>query len=106
MNAIAAPRPDSAGSPDPALLLAAVQALPESLAIVSSGLMVYANPAWCGMFEGPYPSQLQDLSLDSLFLADSLRSGPGLGLMTKAKLAPGRSSFSPARTAAAGTSSW
>ena len=33
--------------PDPAMLLAAVQVFPESLAIVASGLIVYANLAWC-----------------------------------------------------------
>jgi len=37
--------------PDPAMLLAAVQVFPESLAIVASGLIVYANPAWSEMFE-------------------------------------------------------
>jgi len=33
------------------MLLAAVQVFPESLAIVASGLIVYANPAWSEMFE-------------------------------------------------------
>ena len=50
---------DAPGTPDPALLLAAVQAFPESLAIVAGGSIVYANPAWAGMFECADPSQLQ-----------------------------------------------
>jgi two-component system, cell cycle sensor histidine kinase and response regulator CckA len=37
--------------PDPAILLAAVRVFPESLAIVASGLIVYANHAWSEMFE-------------------------------------------------------
>ena len=59
MNAIAQLRPNSPGPPDPAVLLAAVQACPESLAIVASGRIVYANPAWRAMFECPKRSQLQ-----------------------------------------------
>jgi PAS domain S-box-containing protein len=80
MNAIAQLRPDSAGSPDPDLLLAAVQALPESLAIAASGRMVYANPAWCRMFECADPSQLQGLPLEDLFPADFPSFDPGSGL--------------------------
>jgi two-component system, cell cycle sensor histidine kinase and response regulator CckA len=80
MNAIAQLRPDSAGSPDPDLLLAAVQALPESLAIAASGRMVYANPAWCRMFECSDPSQLQGLPLEDLFPADFPSFDPGSGL--------------------------
>jgi two-component system, cell cycle sensor histidine kinase and response regulator CckA len=53
MNAIAQLRPNNPGSPDSAILLAAIQASPESLAIIASGRMVYANPAWCGLFEYP-----------------------------------------------------
>jgi two-component system, cell cycle sensor histidine kinase and response regulator CckA len=53
MSAIAQLRPNTPGSPDPAILLAALQACPESLAIMASGRMVYANPAWCGLFEYP-----------------------------------------------------
>ena len=59
MNAIAQLRPSNSGSPDPAVLLAAVQACPESLAIVASGHIVYANPAWRAMFECLERSQLQ-----------------------------------------------
>jgi signal transduction histidine kinase len=50
-SAIAQLQPNRDGSPDPDLLLAAVHGSPDSLAIVASGLIVYANPAWCGMFE-------------------------------------------------------
>ncbi len=59
MNAMAQLRPNSPGSPDPAVLLAAVQACPESLAIVASGRIVYANPAWRGMFECQEGSQVE-----------------------------------------------
>jgi len=51
MSAIAQLRPNTSGTPDPATLLAAVQACPESLAIIASGRIVYANPAWCGLWE-------------------------------------------------------
>jgi hypothetical protein len=53
MSAIAHLRPRRSGSPDPALLTAAMQALSESLAIVASasGLMVYANPAMRSVHE-------------------------------------------------------
>jgi hypothetical protein len=51
MSAIAQLRPKNNGSPDPVLLTAAFQAFPESLAIVKSGIIVYANPAWRGLFE-------------------------------------------------------
>ena len=77
MSAIAQLRPKSDGSPDPALLLAAVQASPQSLAIISSGLIVYANPAWCGMFECPDPSQLQGRPIEDLIPAHSHSVMPG-----------------------------
>jgi two-component system, cell cycle sensor histidine kinase and response regulator CckA len=51
MNALIQLRSDSPGSPALALLLAAFQALPESLAIVEDGLVLYANPAWAQTFE-------------------------------------------------------
>jgi PAS domain-containing protein len=78
MSAIAQLRPKSPGSPDPALFMAAVQASPESLAIVASasGLMVYANPAWCGMFECPDPSQLQGRPVEDLIPAHFLSVEP------------------------------
>ncbi len=44
MNAIAALRPNVPEAPDPALLLAAVQAFPGNLAILASGRVVFANP--------------------------------------------------------------
>ena len=62
--------------PDPAVLLAAVGAFPESLAIVASGLMVYANPAWCGMFECLDPSQLQGRPVEDLIPARTLAAVP------------------------------
>lgn len=77
MSAIAQLRPKSDGSPDPALLLAAVQASPESLAIISSGCIVYANPAWCEMFECSDPSQLQGRPVVDLIPAHSLSLVPG-----------------------------
>ena len=80
MNAITQLRPYHAGSPDPALLLAAVEALPESLAIAASGLIVYANPAWRGMFECPDPDPLHGLLLEDLLPSDFLTFGPGAGL--------------------------
>ncbi|MGC2182339.1 MAG: ATP-binding protein [Terriglobales bacterium] len=67
MSAIAQLRPNSPGSPDPATLLAAVQAFPGSLAILASGRVVYANPAWCEMFECLDRSQLQDREMEALF---------------------------------------
>jgi two-component system cell cycle sensor histidine kinase/response regulator CckA len=74
MSAIVQLRPKDAEFPDPALLMAAVEALPESLAIIaspsdgesSSGVIVYANPAWCGMFQCSDPSLLQNRPLEEL----------------------------------------
>ena len=60
MNAIAQLRPSAPGSPDPTILLAAIEACPESLAIIASGRIVYANPAWCGLFEYPQRSHGQE----------------------------------------------
>jgi PAS domain S-box-containing protein len=73
MSAIAKVRPNRPGSPDPALLMAAVEVLPESLAIVASasGLFVYANPAWCGLFEYPDTSQLLGRPWEDLMPAPS-----------------------------------
>jgi PAS domain-containing protein len=76
MSAIAQLRPNSHGSPGPALFRATVQAFPESLAIVKAGVIVYANPAWCGMFECPDPSQLQGLPVEDLIPAHSLSVKP------------------------------
>ncbi len=88
MNAIAQLRPDNAGSPDAALLLAAVQALPESLAIAAAGLIVYANPAWCGMFECPDPAQLRGLPVDDLLPAEFVSFGPGSGALDGREMGP------------------
>ncbi|MGH9545369.1 MAG: two-component system sensor histidine kinase NtrB [Terriglobales bacterium] len=76
MNALAQLRPNSPGSLDPAVLLAAIGAFPESLAIVASGLMVYINPAWCGMFECLDPSQLQGRPVEDLIPAPTLAAVP------------------------------
>ena len=93
--------------PIAALLLAAVQALPESLAIAAAGLIVYANPAWCGMFECPDPAQLRGLPVDDLLPAEFVSFGPGAGSLDGcARWVPRRSSCTPARTARAGISSW
>jgi len=51
MNAFRQLRSDSPGSPALSLLLAAFQAVPESLAIVEEGVVLYANPAWAETFE-------------------------------------------------------
>jgi PAS domain S-box-containing protein len=51
MNALRQLRSDSPGSPALALLLAAFQAVPESLAIVEEGVVLYANAAWAETFE-------------------------------------------------------
>ena len=71
MSAIAQLRPNRSGSPDPALVTAAFQALPESLAIVAStsGLIVHANPACCAMFECSDPAQILGRPLDEMFPA-------------------------------------
>ncbi len=76
MNAIAQLRPNSPESLDPAVLLAAIGAFPESLAIVASGLMVYGNPAWCGMFECLDPSQLQGRPVEDLIPGRTLAAVP------------------------------
>ncbi len=71
MSAITQLRPSNSGSPDPQLLTAAFQAVKESLAIVASasGVIVYANPAWCGMFECSDPEQLLGRPVDELIPA-------------------------------------
>jgi two-component system, cell cycle sensor histidine kinase and response regulator CckA len=83
MNAIAQLRPKNNGSPDPVLLTAAVQAFPESPAIVKSGIIVYANPAWRGLFECPDSSQLVGQPLEDLLPANLrlavLNGGPEIG---------------------------
>ncbi len=90
MNAIAQLRPDNAGSPDPALLWAAVEALPESLAIAASGLIIYANPAWRGMFECPDPDPLQGMPLEDVLPSDVCSFGTGAGLREDGETGPER----------------
>jgi signal transduction histidine kinase len=58
-------------------LLAAVQAFPQSLAIVASGVVVYANPAWCGMFECADPSRLPGRDIEELIPASALSPWTG-----------------------------
>jgi PAS domain S-box-containing protein len=70
-------QPNRPEAPDPALLLAAVQVLPESLAIVTAGLIVYANPAWSEMFEC-------DLQLQGRELADFVPQHP-LSILLRAQ---------------------
>src|SRR5882724_3531445 len=77
MSAIAQLRRNRPASPDPALLLAAVQAFPASLAIIASGLIVYANPAWCTMFDCPDASQLQERAVRDLLPTHSFSIVPG-----------------------------
>lgn len=74
MNALAQPRPDSSASPDPALLYAAMEALPESVAIVEGGSVVYANPAWARVFECNDPLQLQGRMLEEFIPESALRN--------------------------------
>jgi PAS domain S-box-containing protein len=69
-SAVAQLQPNRPGAPDPAVLLAAVEVFPESLAIVASGLIVYANLAWCEMFE------CHNLQLQGRELADFVPQHP------------------------------
>jgi PAS domain S-box-containing protein len=69
-SAVAQLQPNRPGTPDPAVLLAAVQVFPESLAIVASGLIVFANLAWCEMFE------CSELDLQGRELADFVPQHP------------------------------
>jgi PAS domain S-box-containing protein len=59
VSAIAQLRAEAPGSPDLALLFAAVQAFPESLAMVEAGVVLYANPAWARTFESADPALLR-----------------------------------------------
>ncbi len=79
MNAIAHLRPSGVGSPDPALVLAGVQAYPEGLAIVASGAIVYANPAWCRMFDCLHPAQMIGRTVGDLISRRSLSLVSGTG---------------------------
>src|SRR5215467_10142118 len=51
MNAVAQMHSPSAEPPDPAVLFAAVEVLPEAVAIAHSGRLLYANPAWVKMLD-------------------------------------------------------
>jgi len=64
MNAFRQLRSDSPGSPALSLLLAAFQAVPESLAIVEEGVVLYANPAWAETFEYADWWQIQGRALE------------------------------------------
>ena len=79
-SAIAQLQPNRDGFPDPALLLAAVHASPDSLAIVASGLIVYANPAWCGMFECADGLGLQGRPLEELVSSQPVSVRPAAAL--------------------------
>jgi signal transduction histidine kinase len=59
LSAITQLWPDGSKSPDLALLFAAVQAFPGSLAVVDSGTVLYANPAWAQLFQHADPAQIQ-----------------------------------------------
>jgi PAS domain-containing protein len=63
LNAITQLRPDSSGSPDLVFLLSAIEAFPQSLAVVDSGVVIYANPAWGRMFGFVNPSAMQGRAL-------------------------------------------
>jgi PAS domain-containing protein len=72
VSAITQLRPDSSGSSDLALLFAAFQAFPGSLAVVDSGVVLYANPAWAQMFESGdqvYGRPVEDFIPGHLFRA-------------------------------------
>jgi two-component system cell cycle sensor histidine kinase/response regulator CckA len=86
MSAIAQLQPNRPEVPDPAVLLAAVQVFPESLAIVASGLIVYANPAWCEMFE--CPSEFPNLGLQVWQRADFVPQHP-LSILFRAQSGEG-----------------
>jgi signal transduction histidine kinase len=66
VNAVTQLRFDSPGSIDPALLFAAINALPQSLAVVDSGNVLYVNLAWAQMFEYADPSQVRGRRLDDV----------------------------------------
>jgi signal transduction histidine kinase len=89
MNALTHLRRLSPGTPDPALLFAAVEACQESLAIVDAGMMLYANPAWARTFECGDPQQLQGRA------AEEFVPGHGFGR-------PGRGRDGAAEDAVAG----
>ena len=64
MSAISQVWPNRSGSPDLAVVFAAVEAFPGSLAVVDSRVVLYANPAWARMFELVDPSQIQGRAVE------------------------------------------
>ena len=64
MNAIMQFRPDSAGFPDLELLFAAIQSLPEGLAVTDGGILLYANPSWGQVFGCPDSLRLRGCALE------------------------------------------
>ena len=75
MNAITQLRPDSPGSPDLVFLLSAVEAFPQSLAVVDSGVVIYANPAWGRMFGSASPMPTEGRALRDI-VAGQVVHGP------------------------------
>src|SRR5713226_1758906 len=73
MNAIAQFQVHGDGSPDALLLSAAVEACPESLAVIENGRIVYANRAFARMFGFFHTSELQGRALAE-FLPEDRRS--------------------------------
>jgi signal transduction histidine kinase len=78
VSAITQLRPDSSGSLDLALLLAAVEAFPGSLAVVESGIVVYVNPPWAQTFQYVDPLQIRGKPLDD-FVPRQLFHSPMMG---------------------------
>jgi len=68
-----------------AVLLAAVQAFPGSLAVVECGVVLYANPAWAQMFEYADPLQLQGRAV-AAFIPVHLFHTPIAGRNDRGKL--------------------
>ena len=68
-----------------AVLLAAVQAFPGSLAVVECGVVLYANPAWAQMFEYADPLQLQGRAVEA-FIPVHLFRTPIAGRNDRGKL--------------------
>jgi signal transduction histidine kinase len=97
VSAITQLRPDSSGSSDLALLFAAFQAFPGSLAVVDSGRVLYANPAWAQMFESGdqvYGRPVEDFIPGHLFRAPTAGQN-GQGICSTGELAFLRSDGTP-----------
>jgi len=63
------------GSPESAVLAAAVEAYPESLAIVENGCFLYANSAFARIFGYPASASLQGMPVAQILPATQLFSG-------------------------------